>query len=305
MVIDSGFSASQMGTTEDFSTFTFGKDFAGGSGATGFQITPRGEALVAVKVTNNSGPGTLRRSTGFNPDTMDATSWATVLNASKNGAHIDGRRDLTPWSFAPLASPAAGAGYVAEYDGNLAWESLNDGATWAPIFDLQIVRPGANHVHAVAYDRYDDRVWGSVGDTSFAGIYYCNREDIDGLNTSWTLLPGSNSAAWQVTTIVPMPAAVVFLSDATNSGVFRAPRAGFRAYRPLTVAVGLPGTGLIGAHAFQAAEDQPAYLTFYQSGSGQTPRIISTTDGEHFATVYTDSSTVASGRPGVHSHRRP
>lgn len=302
VVTNTGFSASQIGSTEDFVSTTMGKDFAGGSGtATGFRQTPRGEALVAVKVTNNSGPGTLRRSTGFNPDTMDATSWATALTASKNGAHIDGRWDLTPWSFAPLASPGAGAGYVAEYDGNLAWQSLDDGATWAQIFDLQQVRPGANHVHGIAYDRHDDRVWISIGDTSFAGIYYCNRDDIDGLNTPWTLLPGSNSAAWQVTTIVPLSGAVVFLSDASTSGVFHAKRDGLRGYTPLAVAVSLPGTGLIGAHAFQAAEDQPAYLSFYQSGASQTPRVVATIDGLHFSTVYTDAETVASGRPGVHS----
>ncbi|WP_144834127.1 hypothetical protein [Microbacterium sp. BH-3-3-3] len=296
----SGFSAAQIGVTEDGVTFTWGENFGSANLATGLITTPGGEVLVAVKARDNATPGTLRRSTGWDPAIADATSWATVLTASKNGAHMDGRWCLTERSIAPLNSPGAGALYVCEYDGNRAWASVDDGITWTQIFDLQTVRPGATHVHSIAYDRWDDRVWISIGDTAYAGIYYVDRDKIDGLNTPWILLTGSNTAAWQVTTIVPLAAAVVFLSDATDSAVYSVARTGQRGYAALRNVADLPGNGLIGAHAYQAADNLPAYLTFYQSGSGQTPRVIATIDGEHFSTVFTDTATVTTG-PGIHS----
>ncbi len=297
---NSGFSASQIGFSTDGVTFTWGKDFQGGNGiAEGFITTPNGEVLVAVKARTGN-LGTLYRSTGFNPVTMNATSWATVLTGSRAGAHFDGRWCLNQWTAAPLVSPAAGALYVAEYDGDKVWQSLDDGITWIEIFNLQSILPGANHVHGVAYDRWDDRLWVTVGDTAFARIYYVNREDINGVDTPWVLLPGSNSSVWQATSIVPLGAGVVFLSDASVSKVIWLPRQDVRFYGTLRVGYSLAGTGLIGAHAFQSADNKPAYLTFYNSGSGQTPRIIATSDGEKFTEVYTDGSTVTSG-PGIHS----
>lgn len=297
---NSGFSAAQIGISTDGVSFTWGENFGSANIATGFIQTPDGEVLVAVKARDNLTPGTLRRSTGWNPATADATSWATVLTASENGAHMDGRWCLTERSIARSESAGAGALFVNEYDGDNAWMSTDDGVTWTQIFDLQVQDPGATHMHGIAYDPWDDRVWVSAGDTAYAGIYYTDRATIDGMDTVWTLLPGSDSSAWQVTTIIPLAAGVVFLSDATTSGAFAVPRNGYRGYGALYTAVSLVGSGLIGAHAYQAADDLPAYLTFYQSGSGQTPKIIATIDGKHFSTVHTDASTVTSG-PGIHS----
>lgn len=293
--------AAQIGVSEDGEAFTWGENFGSANLVTGVISTPGGEVLVAVKALDNSTPGTVSRSTGWDPSNADATSWATVLTASKNGAHMDGRWCLTERSVAPLNSPGAGAIFLCEYDGDRAWMSTDDGVTWTQIFDLQTARPGAHHVHAIAYDRWDDRVWVTVGDNTFAGIYYVDRANISGTSTPWTLLPDSYSGAWQATTIVPLSNAVVFLSDASDSGVFSVLRDGVRGYKQLRNAVDLPDAGLIGAHAYQAADDLPAFLTFYQSGSGQTPCIIATIDGEHFSTVYTDTEVVSGSAPGIHS----
>lgn len=293
--------AAQIGVSEDGETFTWGENFGSANVVTGVIPTPGGEVLVAVKALDNSAPGTVHRSTGWDPSNADATSWATVLTASKNGAHMDGRWCLTERSVAPLNSPGAGAMFLCEYDGNRAWMSVDDGVTWAQIFDLQTAHPGANRIHAIAYDRWDDRVWVTVGDASFAGIYYADRAKISGTGTPWTLLPGSASEAWQVTTVVPLSNAVVFLSDTSDSGVFAVLRDGVGGYKSLRNVVDLPDFGLIGAHAYQAADDLPAFLTFNQSGSGQTPLIIATIDGEHFSTVYTDTEVVSGSAPGIHS----
>jgi len=294
-----GFSASQIGVSDDGVSFTWGKNFQGGAGiGDGFATTPTGEVLVAVKDRTTS-TGTMYRSTGFNPATMDATSWATVLTGTRAGAHFDGRWCLTGRSIAPLGSLGEGALYVCEYDGDGAWESNDDGITWTQIFGLQTTLPGADHVHGIAYDRWDDRVWITVGDTAYAAIYYTNRENINGTSTPWTLLTGSDTSTYQSVTIVPLASAVVFLSDTSDSAVFRVPRVGSRGYGAPVIAFDLPGVGLIGAHASQPDDNGPAYLTFY-SPSGLTPSIIATADGDHFAQVYTHTSNVTSG-PGIHS----
>lgn len=300
VVTNASFSASQIGVTDDFSSFEWGKNLTGGAGiATGFVMTAGGEALVSVRYRDNS-PGVIFRSTGFDPATMDAASWSIVLTASKPLAHFDGRWGLTQRSVSAARSAASGAIFVAEYDGNRAWMSVDDGASWTVIFDLQVVRPGATHVHAIAYDPFDDRVWVSVGDTAFAGVYYTDREAIVRGSNVWAPLAGSLASSWQVTTIVPLPLGVVMLSDSNTSGVVVVGRVGSRGYAAPRRVVTVPGVGLIGAHAFQASSDDPAYFTFYQSGAGQTPRVFASVDGVSVREVFASSSTTSSG-PGVHS----
>jgi hypothetical protein len=304
----SSFNASQIGVSTDGAAFTWGKNFAGGNGiATGIVETRGGEVLVSVKHRDNVA-GKLWRSTGWNPATADATSWANVLTASGPGVHFDGRWCLTQRSVAPLWSARAGAIFVAEYGNHIneaatpteaavrAYMSTNDGATWTTIFDQRNYNTDTNaHIHAIAYDPWDDRVILTVGDNANAGVYWCNGEDLAA--PVWTRITGTNSSAAQATTVIPMDSGLVLLSDSPTSGIRRIPRSGYRGYGSIVDAliVGTFSPALIGAHAFQSDVDGPVLLSFYASTSGGAPKLYATSDGVNFSTIHAEAAAVTNG----------
>ncbi len=315
---NSSFSGGQIGVSTDGVTFTWGKNFEGGNGLTESLVeTPGGEVLVSVSRRDNTA-GVIYRSTGWNPATADATSWAIVLTADGPNVYFDGRWGLTQRSVAPLASPRAGAIFVCEYGYHIseaataaqaaihAWMSTNDGATWTSIFDLRNFNTDTNaHVHAIAYDPYDDRVIITVGDNANTGIYYCNGEDLAA--PVWTAITGTTgSNTYQSTTVIPMMTALVLLSDSPTSAIYRIPRNGYRSYgsivAALTIAAG--GTATIGAHAYQSDSYGPALFTVYSSSTSGPPAIYASMDGSRFTTAYLDSASV-SGGPGIVSITGP
>ena len=306
---NTGFSASQIGVSTDGATFTWGKNLSGGNGIAGSLVeTPGGEVLVGVKHRDNAA-GKIWRSTGWNPATADATSWASVLTSSGPSVHFDGRWSLTPRSVAPRWSARAGAIFVSEYGNHIseatsadvaairAYMSTNDGVTWTQIFDLRDHNTDTfAHIHAIAYDPWDDRVLITVGDQANSGIYYCNGEDLTA--PVWSLVPGTASgSALQVTTIAPMSSGLVVLPDSTDSIIRRIPRLGYRGYgavEPLfTISTG--GTAVIGAHASQSDILGPLLMTVYSSSTSGPPAIYATLDGKTVTAVYTEASSVSGG----------
>lgn len=314
---NSGFNASQIGVSTDGVTFTWGKNIAGGNGiATSLVETPGGEVLVSVKHRDNL-PGKVWRSTGWNPATANAASWAATLTASGAAVHFDGRWCLTQRSVAPGWSARAGAIFVAEYGNHIneaatpteaairAYMSEDDGATWATIFDARDHNVDTNvHIHGLAYDPWDDRVLITVGDNANAGVYYCNGEDLSGVTAAdWSVISGTGgSSAKQATTVIPMAASLILLSDSPNSAIRSIPRYGYRGYAAsqdlLSIATG--GTAVIGAHAYQSSILGPLLMSVYSSASSGPPAIYATLDGKNISTVYSESSSITSG-PGLTS----
>ncbi len=191
------------------------------------------------------------------------------------------------------------------------WRGNDDGSSFALMFDLldyaQNVQgltipdqTGGVHMHAVAYDKWDNRLWFTMGDNTGAGpdIVVGGRTgsnvqigytDDNFATVNWLPSPtywGSTREALQVTSILPLENAVVFSSDGQVNGILVLPRRGYRMYGPLKVGpynepnrvYGSVGQGLTRAWN---SPSQPALaaVTLPQVNSGAAAALFAGLDG--------------------------
>lgn len=114
---------------------------------------------------------------------------------------------------------------VSEYDSGAvgsrgehqrAWKTVDGGNTWTEMYDHGTVG-GHRHIHGVAYDKYHDAIWLTLGDN------YGSDAGARGLLVSW-----DRGATWvtvsidlQPTSIWPMPDCVIFGTDNAPNGILR------------------------------------------------------------------------------------
>lgn len=312
----------QIGVSVDgAATWTWGKSFE----STGWFVdalveTAGGEVLVGIRDTTNAAAGVIYRSTGWNKATADATTWTKVLTGSGPNVIFDTRWGLTRRSLAPSWSARPGVLFVAEYGKHLdlaaspdqgavrVMMSVDDGVTWTKIFDLRDRYPGLTarlHVHAVAYDPYDDRVYVASGDGGNAdgagcALWYCNGEDL--ASPAWTAVPGMSStlATRQVTTVIPVESGIVLLADGAPYGVQRLARRGYRRLAPV-VEVAPVGGGVIGGGAWRNPDQPgaPLLLSHVSSTASGPPSLLATLDGETFTEIHREGTAVTNSAPGL------
>lgn len=170
------------------------------------------------------------------------------------------------------------------------WRSVDDGSSATPMFDIityaETVRgltvpaqTGGVHIHAVAYDKWDDRVWFTMGDNVGAGPdivvggqtganVQIGYTDDNFATVNWLPAPtfwGNTKEALQVVGIMPLEHAVVFSPDGVVNSPIILPRRGYRTYGPLKAGSynGVrQGYGSLGQGLFQAwnRPDLPALM---------------------------------------------
>ena len=144
--------------------------------------------------------------------------------------------------------------------GRRIWRGNDDGSSFTPMFDLLTyaetvqgltvpTQTAGLHMHAAAYDKWDDRVWFTMGDDVGAGPDVVtggssgyNAEigytDDNFATVNWLPLPafwGNTREAVQVVSILPLENAVIFAADGKPNGILVLPRRGYRTYGPLKI----------------------------------------------------------------------
>src|SRR5690625_826890 len=179
--------------------------------------TSDGEVLVVASTI-------VRRSTGW---ATGSPTWTTVLE------------NPTPSFFHPWGISGDGTKFIIVHysgsgtqtpdraDSRYGWISLDGGLTWtvkwdtAAIFGEQVNTE--THIHACAYDPWEDRFCIAEGHVSATGVYV-SYDDGD----NWTKLPYGDSfdspPGNAPTTINPTDYGVVFGSDDPTNGVMVLPR---------------------------------------------------------------------------------
>ena len=162
--------------------------------------------------------------------------------------------------------------------------SVDGGVTFKQIFEAE-GDTSHYHIHDIAYDQYQDRIWIASGDYISDKIYFS-----DDRGATWTVAHGTG---YQSTTIVPMPDYVLFGSDYVPLGVYKWDREIERQQKALkeygdiskamSVAIVLDSTLTAAecySYGFYKESDNIAYIVF--CGVGGTPRksfIVATGDG--------------------------
>lgn len=246
-----------------------------------------GEILVCTG--SGSSQGKAWKSSGWSSNRQTATfSLVKSSSATGNyfavwGIHVYGPRVLL--AEYGLKDGVNSARYV--------YMSTDDGDTWSTVLDIG--NTSGRHLHGVAWDRWWNRIWVTLGDSQTDKIMYSDDE-----GDNWvTAVSGAASSVGQCVAILPMEAAILFLTDGTANGVLRINRTAENhddttpsietAYQ-----IDTSGTAkFLGVSAFQA-EGFPALLSF-QPTNGQTEasHVIGTRDGYSFWNVWTDSNTYA------------
>lgn len=144
--------------------------------------------------------------------------------------------------------------------GRRIWRGNDDGSSFTLMFDLLTyaetvqgltvpTQTAGLHLHAAAYDKWDNRVWFTMGDDVGAGpdvvtggangynaqIGYT---DDNFATVNWLPLPafwGNTREALQVVSILPLENAVIFASDGRPNGLLILPRRGYRTYGSLKI----------------------------------------------------------------------
>lgn len=322
----SGWNTNQIGVSRDGgATITWGRAFDNGANykIVGFIETPEGEILIATgQKAAPAAIGNVHRSTGWNKNTANATSWALVTESRGPGVAYDGRWGFNERSVV-RSGPLAGAIVIAEYGTKVSEAitagsppsaaatevkiSYNDGRTWETIFNLIDRFPGLNaqlHVHGCFVDHEFQRVVVTYGDGGFSdsgesGVVYCNFEDLKA--PAWDLIPGTtsrNPRMVQVTTGCAAKGRIELLSDAEVGSIRAINRTGYRAYGPMVGTASLR-TGAIGANIYTDPSNPAApRLATYQvvgSNTGHRCAIFQMTDAG-VEQIYQHPTPLTNGR---------
>jgi hypothetical protein len=150
-----------------------------------------------------------------NPLTTSFTLVATSINTpAKNPTNTYGHFVYGQYAMYNEygAEPADNAYFSSDY-----------GVNWTKVLTLpaDAVPGDQNHMHNVAYDKYDDILWVCNGDTGNRMIWW----SIDhGATFSQLGAFGSFGSAGNMIQIIPLPEGIIFTTDATTTGAYRLAR---------------------------------------------------------------------------------
>jgi hypothetical protein len=257
----------------------------------GVRELANGELLVSL-YSDGAAPGTLWLSANY-PVLGAAATWTKVLTCGGDNAnYISGGWGMSSYKVIVVASEYGTT--VTPTNAGKVYLSTNSGVTWSTILDLTAVN--GLHVHGSAYDPWWDAIWVTTGDTVTNRALRVSWDR----GANWTVV-ASGTAVTQSTGILPLPRAILFLTDGPTNGVHRIPRTVDRSISAPVVAYAIDASALttyVGATPFQASgPDMPALLPFLaESGPGL---ILSTYDGYRFTNIWTD--TVSYTLKGPHA----
>lgn len=234
-----------------------------------------------------SSQGKIFKSSGWSSNRATA-SFSEVQAASASGCYF------ATWGVHVYGSRVLAAEYGNKDGVNSAryvYMSTDNGDTWVTILDIGNV--SSRHVHGVAWDRWWNRIWVTLGDSQTDKVLYSDDE-----GDSWvTAVTGTAGQQGQCLAILPMESCTLFLTDGTANGVYRINRdAATHADTTPTVYLAYQlsdsGTSTFQGNSAFHAEGFPALLTF-QIANAQTgsSRVIGTKDGFRFFDVWTDPIT--------------
>jgi hypothetical protein len=187
-----------------------------------------------------------------------------------------------------------------------AYLSTDYGASWTKVFTMPArVDFGANHhMHAVAYDSYQDILWAVYGDTGNRGISYSTDT-----GANWTALAAPGVMPDNMIQVIPLPECVLFLTDSSPTGVHRLTRKSSKVYTSADVSFvfnplpGLPVGGFpIGSRPLvQYGSEARAYFsfTYFDSDAANEPlgHMYATWDGSAFHDIASAASAPSGTAP--------
>lgn len=100
-----------------------------------------------------------------------------------------------------------------------AYMSQDYGATWREIFDgydypENMVDPANYHIHDIAFDQYNNRIWLSIGDVVNGDLAYS-----DDYGENWHFVYGDQAGIIQPTCIIPLWDKIILGSDKYPDGI--------------------------------------------------------------------------------------
>lgn len=248
--------------------------------------TASGELLVAVDSGSGSAEnGEVWRSSGYDRDSPGSASWTKVLDCSSPGTYANG------WTMWVSGQDVFVGEYGAKTDGangRYVWYSPVGGeaGSWRTIYDHA---GEGKHVHGVAFDRWRDRVWVTLGDSPHSAVIYSDNWREPG--ATWTQV-----SSLQPVGVFPFEGAVLFgPDDAGNNGWQRwlpgsdDVHVAFRASDDATLT-------RVGGQMFRRSADHPALLPLGlvpgASGSGE---LFGTWDGVVVVRLWRDTLSYTGG----------
>ena len=256
--------------------------------------TSDGELLVCLNPggggsTPADPPPEVWRSSGYAAGANLSPTFTLVLTGSDGGVRFDRR-----WSSCVHEEHV----FLSEYGWKSAdsavkkvYHSADHGATWRIIFTHPSASLAEAHIHAVAYDRWWDRVWVTVGDgTANRAIYYS--DDWTEATPTWVT---ATRGGPNVVGVFPMAECILFGTDDPINGVKRYTREGYRRHAP----VGQPesvhainSSGVlthVAGTMWRRSDADPVLIPFSPSVTPAPPSVlVATMNGRDFYTVWTD-----------------
>lgn len=327
LIQKSGWNTSTLGvSTDNGNTITWGNSFGSGGTykITGFIETDDGEILISTGQKSDSSPavGQVWKSTGWNKQTANASSWKIVTSTLGVGVNYDGR-----WGFnngciirkgklkgviviaeyGTTVKDAIANENTAEYGAVKVKISYDNGNTWVVILDLSQKFYNSNsqcHIHGCACDDYFERIIVTYGDGGTDGngesaVICCNYEDLN--NPIWNYIPstnGRNPRKIQVTNVSVRKDRLEFISDSEVGAIRCINRLGYRCYGELKDVVSLRN-GVIGERIFYELDsDDSLRLYSYQlfgTNTGHYSAIYKCKDNE-FTELYRHNVPQSQGR---------
>lgn len=173
--------------------------------------------------------GKVFRSSGWSWTNPTAATWSEVKKSNGVGAYFTATYGGIFYDY------DKGVLVLSEYGNKTGTEvgsaryvycSLDNGTTWATIFDRQTYDGGGagKHMHGCAYDAVWDRVWLTLGDDTNAIVY---SDDWRNVTPTWSTAQSDASVngKYQSVAIVPLPKCILFGSDGWPNGIHRIMRA--------------------------------------------------------------------------------
>ena len=261
---------------------------SGNANVYGVRQLDNGELLVSQSYGGGES-GKLFLSTGY-PTLGASATWVKVLDTGggvSTSVYISGQ-----WGMSSYKNIVVVSEYGLKLTNNnsrFAYISQDYGQTFASIFDIGNSSDGQTHVHGTAYDPWWDAIWLVNGDTS---ANRATRVSFDH-GTTWRVIDTSH----QFTGILPLPSAIIFLSDTDPSGVYTIPRGSKDSIAAPSVVVNL-GSGLIyqGQMPFRSNAGLHLCLLPFTSGTTEPGVLVATYDGIHFVTLWTDTISYGAGQ---------
>jgi hypothetical protein len=253
----------------------------------GIRQLANGELLVS-QANGGGNPGLLFLSSGY-PTLGASATWASVLTTSSTSNYISGQWGMSSYENIVVVSEYGSK--VCNINARYVYLSQDYGVTWHIIFDIGTDCVSSQlHVHGSAYDPYCACVWVTNGDST----NHSTRVSFDPLDTT----PVWNQFTFQkqFVTIVPMPQAILFLSDDGPSGVYSLARSSPQVLTDPSLAYQLDAGAQaeVGSQPYWAGAPYPALLAFSTGNTGKGT-LVATFNGISFVTLWQDTITYNNG----------